>query len=197
MKLLLITLTVLQSLFATLEQKTLQSDFTITIANSQSPMSDSQPMTYSGTLAMHGKQFALEMFGMEAAYDGNTLYMYSEEIEEITLTTPTEEELVETNPFLYAQALLPVCQYAEKVIGDKTQITLTPTANSQSTIANNQSPIAKFILRVATETLLPVSAEIHEVEGNITTLRLNNARYTDETPSFVIEKEGAFVNDLR
>ena len=197
MKLLLITLTVLQSLFATLEQKTLQSDFTITIANSQSPMSDSQPMTYSGTLAMHGKQFALEMFGMEAAYDGNTLYMYSEEIEEITLTTPTEEELVETNPFLYAQALLPVCQYAEKVIGDKTQITLTPTANSQSTIANNQSPIAKFILRVATETLLPVSAEIHEVEGNITTLRLSNARYTDETPSFVIEKEGAFVNDLR
>ena len=197
MKLLLITLTVLQSLFATLEQNTLQSDFTITVADSQSPMSDSQPMTYSGTLAMHGKQFTLEMFGMEAAYDGSTLYIYSADLEEITLSTPTEEELVETNPFLYAQALLPVCQYAEKVIGDKTQITLTPTANSQSTIANNQSPIAKFILRVATETLLPVSAEIHETEGNITTLRLTNPQYTDSVPTFSIKKEGVYVNDLR
>ena len=197
MKLLLITLTVLQSLFATLEQNTLQSDFTITVADSQSAMSGSQPMTYSGTLAMHGKQFTLEMFGMEAAYDGSTLYIYSADLEEITLSTPTEEELVETNPFLYAQALLPVCQYAEKVIGDKTQITLIPTANSQSTFANNKSPIAKFILRVATETLLPVSAEIHEVEGNITTLRLTNPQYTDSVPTFSIKKEGVYVNDLR
>ena len=192
MKLLLIILTVLQSLLATLEQKTLVSDFTMTytqssIANSQSPI------TYTGNLAMHGKQFSLSMFNMEAAYDGNTLYMYSEELEELSLSTPTEEELVQTNPFLYAQALLPVCQYAEKVVGDKTQITLTPT----SPIADSPSPIAKFVLRATTATLLPTTVEIHEEGGQVTTLRLNDARYTDETPSFVIEKEGAFINDLR
>ena len=188
MKLLLIILTVLQSLLATLEQKTLVSDFTMTYT--QSPIANSQsPITYTGNLAMHGKQFSLSMFNMEAAYDGNTLYMYSEELEELTLSTPTEEELTQTNPFLYAQALLPICQYAEKVVGDKTQITLTP--NDQS------AGIAKFVLRVATATLLPTHIEIHETDGKQTTLRLNNARYTDETPSFVIEKEGAFVNDLR
>ena len=160
----------------------------------QSPIANSQsPITYTGNLAMHGKQFSLSMFNMEAAYDGNTLYMYSDELEELSLSTPTEEELVQTNPFLYAQALLPVCQYAEKVVGDKTQITLTPT----SPIANNQSPIAKFVLRVTTATLLPTMVEIHETEGPLTILRLNNARYTNETPSFVIEKEGAFINDLR
>ena len=115
--------------------------------------------------------------------------MYSEDTEELSLSTPTEEELTQANPFLYAQALLPVCQYAEKSIGDKTLITLTPI--------DNQSLIAKFILRVTTITLLPVSAEIHEVEGNITTLRLSNATYTDNTPTFVIEKEDAFINDLR
>ena len=192
MKLLLIILTVLQSLLATLEQKTLVSDFTMTYT--QSPIANSQsPITYTGNLAMHGKQFSLSMFNMEAAYDGNTLYMYSDELEELSLSTPTEEELVQTNPFLYAQALLPVCQYAEKVVGDKTQITLTPT----SPIANTQSPIAKFVLRVTTATLLPTMVEIHETEGPLTILRLNNARYTNETPSFVIEKEGAFINDLR
>ena len=192
MKLLLIILTVLQSLLATLEQKTLVSDFSMTYT--QSPIANSQsPITYTGNLAMHGKQFSLSMFNMEAAYDGNTLYMYSDELEELSLSTPTEEELVQTNPFLYAQALLPVCQYAEKVVGDKTQITLTPT----SPIANTQSPIAKFVLRVTTATLLPTMVEIHETEGPLTILRLNNARYTNETPSFVIEKEGAFINDLR
>ena len=46
MKLLFIILTVLQSLLATLEQKTLQSDFTLTIANNPSPIANSQlPIT--------------------------------------------------------------------------------------------------------------------------------------------------------
>ena len=107
----------------------------------------------------------------------------------MTLSIPTEEELTQTNPFLYAQALLPVCQYAEKVVGDKTQITLTPHDHSAG--------IQKFVLRIATATLLPVAIEIHEDDGKLTTLRLDNARYTDEAPSFILEKEDAFVNDLR
>lgn len=192
MKLLLIIFTVLQSLLATLEQKTLVSDVSISIADQQS-----QPITYTGSLAMHGKQFTLSMFNMEAAYDGNTLYIYSEDLEELTLSSPTEEELVQTNPFLYAQALLPICQYTEKVVGDKTMITLTPNKPSAEEGDGSVLPISKFVLRVATATLLPVSAEIHETEGNITTLRLTKAQYTDNPPAFIIEKEGAFINDLR
>lgn len=184
MKLLVIILTILQSLLATLEQKTLVSDFAISIAEQQA-----QPTTYTGDLAIHGKQFTISMFAIEAAYDGQTLYMYSDDTEELSLSTPTEEELLQTNPFLYAQALLPVCQYSEKTIGDKTQITLTP--------ADQTAGIKKFVLRVTTATLLPTNIEIHETEVQTTTLRLNNARYIDETPSFIINKEGAFVNDLR
>lgn len=184
MKLLFVILTVLQSLLATLEQNTLISDFSLSIAEQQS-----QPMTYSGNLSMHGKQFALSMFSIDAAYDGNTLYMYSEDTEELTLSSPTEEELMQTNPFLYAQALLPVCKYAEKVVGDKTQITLTP--NDQS------AGITKFVLRVITTSLLPTTVEIYEVGGKMTTLRLTNTHYTDEAQSFTIEKEGVFINDLR
>ena len=192
MKLLLIIFTVLQSLLATLEQKTLVSDVSISIADQQS-----QPITYTGSLAMHGKLFTLSMFNMEAAYDGNTLYIYSEDLEELTLSSPTEEELVQTNPFLYAQALLPICQYTEKVVGDKTMITLTPNNPSAEEGDGSVLPISKFVLRVATATLLPVSAEIHETEGNITTLRFTKAQYTDNPPAFIIEKEGAFINDLR
>ena len=184
MKLLIITLTILQSLFSTLEQKTLQSDFSITITQEQT-----QPMTYAGTLAMRDEKFALEFIGIEAAYDGQTLYMYSEDTEELTLSTPTEEELIQTNPFLYARALLPLCEYAEKAVGDKTQITLTPRDQSLG--------INKFVLRLVTTTLLPVAAEIHESDGKVTTLRLNNPEYTNECPKFSIEKPEAFINDLR
>lgn len=184
MKLLIITLTILQSLFSTLEQKTLQSDFSITITQEQT-----QPMTYAGTLAMRDQKFALEFIGIEAAYDGQTLYMYSEDTEELTLSTPTEEELIQTNPFLYARALLPLCEYAEKAVGDKTQITLAPRDQSLG--------INKFVLRLVTTTLLPVAAEIHESDGKVTTLRLNNPEYKNECPKFSIEKPEAFINDLR
>ena len=184
MKLLIITLTILQSLFSTLEQKTLQSDFSITITQEQT-----QPMTYAGTLAMRDQKFALEFISIEAAYDGQTLYMYSEDTEELTLSTPTEEELIQTNPFLYARALLPLCEYAEKAVGDKTQITLTPRDQSLG--------INKFVLRLVTTNLLPVSAEIHESDGKVTTLRLNNPEYKNECPKFSIEKPEAFINDLR
>ena len=184
MRLLFITLTILQSLLATLEQKTLVSDFAISIADQQV-----QPTTYTGDLAIHGKHFAINMFAIEAAFDGNTLYMYSDDTEELTLSTPTEEELLQTNPFLYAHAVLPVCQYTEKAVGDKTQVTLTPYEHAAG--------ISKFVLRVTTTTLLPTSIEIHEENGKLTSLRFNNARYTDETPSFIIEKENAYINDLR
>jgi hypothetical protein len=184
MKFLIITLTILQSLFSTLEQKTLQSDFSITITQEQT-----QPMTYAGTLAMRDQKFALEFFGIEAAYDGQTLYMYNEDAEELTLSTPTQEELIQTNPFLYAKALLPLCEYAEKAVGDKTQITLTPRDQSLG--------IHKFVLRLVTATLLPLSAEIHEADSKLTTLKLNHPEYKNECPSFTIEKPEAFINDLR
>ena len=184
MKFLIITLTILQSLFSTLEQKTLQSDFSITITQEQT-----QPMTYAGTLAMRDQKFALEFFGIEAAYDGQTLYMYNEDAEELTLSTPTQEELIQTNPFLYAKALLPLCEYAEKAVGDKTQITLTPRDQSLG--------IHKFVLRLVTATLLPLSAEIHEADSKLTTLKLNHPEYKNECPKFSIEKPEAFINDLR
>ena len=189
MKMLFIILTVMQSFLASLEQNTLVSDFTLSVTESQSTSAPIQPMTYTGSIAMRGKQFSLNMFAMEAAYDGHTLYIYSEDVEELTLSIPSEEELMLTNPFFYAQALLPICEYEEKGVGDKVQMTLTPHDQSAG--------IVKFVLRVMATTQLPVAVEIHEENGKMTTLRLSNVKYVDQIPSFVLEKEGVFVNDLR
>lgn len=183
MKLLLILFSILQSLFATLEQKTFVSNFSISIVDPQM-----QSMSYDGDLKMKGKQFAINMYSMEAAYDGNTLYIYSEDIDELSLSSPTEDELIQTNPFLYAQTLLPKCQYSEKQVGDDTEVTIVPNDKSVG--------VQKFVMSL-TATQLPARVEVYENNGAITTLSFQNAHFTDETPSFIIQKEGAYINDLR
>lgn len=46
----------------------------------------------SGVLLMYRDHFRLTMAESEAACDGTTLYIWQESINEITITTPTQEE---------------------------------------------------------------------------------------------------------
>ena len=93
MKTLFIILSVLSSFLANLETKTLQSDYVVTVNDNMT-----SPINYPGTITMSGNLFKLDMFNLEAAYDGKTMYMYSPETDELTLSNPTEQELIETNP---------------------------------------------------------------------------------------------------
>ncbi|MGN1239927.1 MAG: outer membrane lipoprotein carrier protein LolA [Paludibacteraceae bacterium] len=175
--------TTLDTFLQTLSGNTLHSDFVITISEGAS-----QPMNYPGTITMRGDRFTLEMFDMEAAYDGKTLYVYSATTDELTLSTPTEQEFMEANPFLYAQALSKVCTISEQ--STTTNITITLTPNDQS------AGIQRFTLRIQKETMLPLSVEIKEGK-QLTTLRLTNPTYTTDVPSFILTKPDAFLNDLR
>ena len=178
------TATNLDTFLQTLADHTLRSDFVISISEDAS-----QPMNYPGTITMRGDRFMLEMFDMEAAYDGKTLYVYSATTDELTLSTPTEQELMEANPFLYAQALSKVCTITEQTAAPQA-LTITLTPNDQS------AGIQRFTLRIEKETMLPSSIEIKEGK-QLTTLRLTNPTYTTDIPSFTIIKPDAFLNDLR
>jgi outer membrane lipoprotein-sorting protein len=187
MSLLVIILTVLQSLFSTLEQKTLQADFTM--VQNQAAVHTQAPMTYTGDIKMRGQKFMMSMWTMEAAYDGKTLYVYNDDIEELTLSYPTKEELLTTNPILFAKSILPTCNYSEKVSGDKTLVTLTPKDQSKG--------IKKLLLQINTNTLVPIYIEMYETNGVLTTLHFNIVKYTTENPSFKLTKPGVYINDLR
>ena len=176
----------LHEVLSALDTKTMQSAFTLSVTDDQS-----QPMTYTGDITIHGRQFLLAIWTTEAAYDGETFYMYSDDSEELTLSTPTEEELLQTNPFLYAQALVPVCKIEERALSNKDRTVITLTPNDTST------GIARFTMQVNTTTLLPLSVEIRETSGKTTSLRLNNPTYLTATPSFTISKPNALLNDLR
>ena len=178
------TATNLDTFLQTLADHTLHSDFVITISEGAS-----QPMNYPGTITMRGDRFSLEMFDMEATYDGKTLYVYSATTDELTLSTPTEQELMEATPFRYAQALTKVCTITEQPTAQQA-LTITLTPNDQS------AGIQRFTLRIEKETMLPSSIEIKEGK-QLTTLRLTNPTYTADIPSFILTKPDAFLNDLR
>ena len=187
MQTLLIILTVLSSFLANLEQKTLQSDFTVTVSEEVNA-----PMNYPGTVIMHGDKFRLEMFGLEAAYDGKTMYMYSGETDELTISNPTQEELLEANPFLYAKTLVGVCNTTERASSDNKETIITLTPKDQSIGIN------RFTLRVRNADLIPLQVDIKEGRKN-TTLKMTNPAFVNKKPAYTITPPDAdtYINDLR
>lgn len=184
MKLLTIILTILSSFLTNLETKTLQSDFTVTVSEEVNA-----PMNYPGTIVMSGRCFRLEMFSIEAAYDGKTLYMYSPETDELTLSNPTEEELLESNPLLYAKALVPVCNVTERTSGEQTIITLTPQDQSIG--------INRFVLKIRTADLMPLKVEIKEGKKS-TILKFKEPQFITTRQEYKITPDkDTYVNDLR
>lgn len=112
--LLIILTATLASFLTGLETKTLQTDFTLAISENVS-----QPLNITGTITVHGEQFLLSALDYDAAYDGKTFYLWQPDTEELTLSTPTQEELLEINPFLFAKALDAAGKKVNFVIDDK------------------------------------------------------------------------------
>ena len=185
---LFVILTILSSFLTNLETKTLQSDFTVTVSEEVNA-----PMNYPGTLTMHGSSFRLSMFGIEAAYDGKTMYMYNADVDELTLTNPTEQELLETNPFLYARALVDVCNVTERTItGNPSPVTLITLTPKDQSIGIN-----RFTLRVRNEDLMPLSAEIKEGKKT-SSLKLKEPKFVSGEQKYeIVPEKSTFVNDMR
>ena len=187
MKSLLVILSVLSSFLANLETKVFQTDFTITVAEEVNA-----PMNYPGTIVMKDDQFRLEMFGLDAAYDGKTLYMYSGELDELTLSNPSPEELLEANPLRYAKALVPVCNVTERAASDGKQTIITLTPKDQSIGIN------RFTLRVRNADLMPLSVEIKEGK-KISTLKMKNPFFlaAPPVPFVIVPDKDTYINDMR
>lgn len=178
---------VLNAFFSKMESNTLETEFAIVVEDGVT-----QPITYNGTLIMRGECFLLNMWNMEAAYDGNTLYIYSEDTEELTLSNPTSQELQETNPLLFAKALrnASMQRFATRQPKPEWQvIEFIPTEQG--------SGVQKFVLTLRKADVLPLEITMKESATQQTTLRLNNPHYTQQKPTFQLQKEDAIINDLR
>lgn len=186
----LLLLSILTSFITNLENNTLISDCVLSVSSDKS-----QSFSYPGSVVMQGDKFSLSMLGIEAAYDGKTLYMYSEDTDELTLTSPTEEELQQTNPLCFARALAKVSRIEEKTTSSgNIMISLYPNDISAG--------IMHVTLTLDKEGKLPLSIEIKEADKSSRLTFVEPVIKTDNKNDsnanrFIIEKEGAFLNDLR
>lgn len=183
MKIALILLSSLLSFFGQLEKMTLQSDVQLTVTHQQN-----QPMTYVGTFALRGECFYLSMLSMEVAYDGQTLYVYSEDTQELTLSNPTQQELLETNPIILAKQIAQNSTITERVSGDKTIYTIVPN--------DTKWQVNQCIVKIQTLTMLPSQIQLYENERT-TSLTFIMPTYSQEAMEFKIDKNDVFINDLR
>lgn len=188
----MILLSILTSFFLSLEQNVFSSDCVLSVSSEQS-----QPMFFPGSVVMEGDKFCLSILGMEVAYDGSTMYMYSDNTQELTLTKPSEEDLQQTNPLRFAKALAEVSRVEEKTTKSGNQvITLYPNDISVG--------IMRVVLTLNKEGKLPVSIEIKEA-NQVSLLSFTNPILSSRASrekggknlSYKIDKPNAFLNDLR
>ena len=176
--------TTLSRFFQKMDQTTFRAKFTLTIAETAA-----HPQTHSGRITMRGQQFYINLFNTEASYDGKTFYIYSPETKELTMSAPTKDELLESNPLLYARELSKVCKVSEKPTNAGTTIiTLVPKDQSKG--------VQRFELTLKTATLMPVSLEVKE-GGSYTRITFREGKFSDDKPVFVMQRKNATIIDLR
>lgn len=175
----------LSDCLARLEQSTLRANITLSIASDAT-----QPLNYTGTLVMCGERFHVTILDYDAAYDGQTLSIYAEDTDELTLSHPSTYELAEINPFVYARELIKVCNIVEST----RTITLTPKDASHE--------IDRFVLRL-NDQLDPISLELKEGKKltTVTLHAMDNQPLVSESlkgePFSISPRSTTYINDLR
>lgn len=174
---------VLQSFLDNLEKKTLESAFTVTITERAS-----QPVSFTGNIVMRGECFSGKLMGTEMSYDGKTLYSYNEDADELTLSYPTQGELLEANPLMFAKAIADSYKAETKEQGGNYLVTLRP---------DKSTGVREFSLMIRKADLMPLSASMQETDMRTTTLTLRQQKFSELAPDFKLDKQGAYINDLR
>ena len=170
-----------------IDAQTLSSSFTITHSETAN-----NPISLKGTMKIRGEKYCMSIADTDAAYDGKTLYIYKAQDNELTITTPLPEEVLEANPILFARELHKESRVRFSSTNKDQKLYVIELIPSDPRVAGSR----KFTLKIRKSDWTPV--EIIEREGESkTTVTFSNATYSADIPSFVISRPDAFINDLR
>lgn len=182
---------IIKHFFGRLEHETLVSRFSATITDSKGL----NPMTQNGFAEIRGEVFHVRIWDMELAFDGVTLASYNGDTNELTLSAPTEEELQQGNPLLYAKAMLELynARFASQQPQGITIIELIPKLTS--------SQIQGITIQLGKTDLLPQRISLRETNTH-TNIIFQDQQWSELPPVTTIptdnsDKEPPFINDLR
>ncbi len=98
------------------------------------------------TMTMAKEKYRLSSKEMEVWYDGSTMWTYSTASKELSITDPTDDELLECNPFAILNGVTKVYN-AHRLKGQSYEIELTAKAKG--------STIRKAVVSINPKTYLP------------------------------------------
>ena len=193
---------VAEQFLSKMENQLLTADYTIEL------LSGTQRQTVgSGNLQMLGNCFRLTIFSSVAAFDGKTLYMYQEEANELTLSIPTEEELLDVNPLIFARALLRAST-VRFAANTKANAKVASNAKAMSSEVltldvlpvNKSAGIQRIVIKLRKADLAPLEIQIREQQEQ-TIIRFSHPSFATPAPStaslFQLSYPSAWLNDLR
>lgn len=147
----------------------------------------------SGTIAMQGDKFRILSNDLRCWYDGNSLSTYSSLTREVNITTPTQDELLTTSPYIAITELQKASTMSLKTSGSNYIVTFSPkSGNSLAKVVMTASSSYRILKAVFTLT-----------DGNSFTIDITNyvtgKNYKESTFKFdkSLVPAGTEVVDLR
>lgn len=184
---------VMNNMVNILKNNSIQTNFGLVVKDANS----SKPSVMGGTFLMKGNQFTFSTKEMQVYFDGKTQWAFMPDINEVSITSPTEKELAETNPLalLQAYSTKSIAQFIKNnAVKDAYTIELTPR--------DKTSDIKKIQVVVNKKSYFPQTIQLADKKGMISTLALTKFQKgvkTDEktfTFNSSVYKD-IEINDLR
>lgn len=139
--------------------KALTAEYTIKAGNSKE----------NGSLLLASGKFTMKSPSLQTWYDGITMWTYSPSLNEVNISTPTADELMEINPFAivnsYKSAYTPHLVKSDK---NSCTIELTPKSKGRS--------FSKAIVVVNTHTYYPLSIQLTMTDGSIVDVAIQSVK---------------------
>lgn len=185
--------TVLNSMVNVLKNNSIQTNFGLVVKEANS----TKPTIMNGTFLMKGNKFAFNTKEMQVYFDGKTQWAYMPEINEVSITNPTEKELAETNPLALLQAYTTKSttkHIKNTSVKDAYTIELNPK--------DKTSDIKKIQVVINKKTYFPRSIQLVDKKGMISTLALTKFQKGVKTDdkTFIFDSsiyKDIEINDLR
>lgn len=184
---------IIQQTIRIIEQNSIQTYFELKVKEKNGNMIQD----VAGKFKMNGQKFALIMDEMEIYYDGKMQWAYLPSLGEVSITEPTQRELLETNPLalLSHYATQSTIHFSKKQQDKNSHsITLLPI--------QKETDFEKIIILVNKKNNHPLSIQLIHKNGIVSTLRLTQfqPKAMLKKNDFVFDEKkhkDVEINDLR
>jgi outer membrane lipoprotein-sorting protein len=123
--------------------------------------------TSLGTVRMKGEKFFWDMRDMKSWFDGKTQWTYNASANEVTITTPTQEELQSLNPYTYLTMYKQGFSRSMSTENSYYRIELTAT--------NPTAEITAMAFNISKQSHLPLSISFTTSDGETTDIRIRQS----------------------